>query len=161
MLRVIPYQDQHRQQVIALVLHIQQNEFNVPVTLEGQPDLNDIPNVCQVKNGNFWVVLNSDNEVVGTICLLDSGDGVGTLRKMFVRADYRGKIYNTATLLLETLWQWAVDKSFKTVYLGTIERLLAARRFYERNGFELVDKQSLPPQFPVMAVDTHFYKKDI
>lgn len=31
-------------------------------------------------------------------------------------------------------------------------------RFYERNGFELIDKSELPDSFPLMRWDTHFYK---
>jgi hypothetical protein len=47
------------------------------------------------------------------------------------------------------------------LYLGTIERLQAAIRFYERNGFTYLPKQDLPASFPIMAVDTHFYVKKI
>ncbi len=34
-------------------LHIQQNEFKVPITINEQPDLMDIENFYQ-KDGNFW-----------------------------------------------------------------------------------------------------------
>ena len=40
-------------------------------------------------NGNFWVAL-ADGEVVGTLALLDLGEGQGALRKMFVQAPHRG-----------------------------------------------------------------------
>ena len=55
--QIIPYVNTYREQVIALVLNIQQNEFQVPVTLADQPDLSDIPAYCQVKNGNFWIAI--------------------------------------------------------------------------------------------------------
>lgn len=154
------YQNHHREAVIDLVVNIQQNEFQVPVTLADQPDLTDIPSFCQVKNGNFWVALYQ-NEVVGTIALLDSGNGVGTLRKMFVKANFRGKEWGIAQKLLDELWTWAASHGYAGVYLGTIERLQAARRFYEKNGFELIQKNNLPAQFPMMAVDTHFYAKQV
>lgn len=158
--QIIPYVNTYREQVIALVLNIQQNEFQVPVTLADQPDLSDIPAYCQVKNGNFWIAV-IDEQVVGTIALLDSGNGVGTLRKMFVKAEFRGKQYNIAQQLLDELWHWASLHHYKAIYLGTIERLLAARRFYERNEFQLIPKQDLPTEFPIMAVDTHFYVKEV
>jgi hypothetical protein len=34
----------------------------------------------------------------------------------------------------------------------------AARRFYEKNGFAEVDVSQLPAAFPVMKVDTKFYR---
>jgi GNAT superfamily N-acetyltransferase len=161
MFQIIPYQPQHREEVISLVLNIQQNEFNVPVTLEGQPDLHDIPRYCQINKGNFWVAISPQSEVVGTICLLDGGDGVGVLRKMFVRADYRGATHGIAQGLLATLWDWAIEKGFNEVYLGTQEMLQAACRFYERNHFERVEIGDLPSQFPRMAVDKRFYRKKV
>lgn|GEM_PF-2187351 len=32
-------------------------------------------------------------------------------------------------------------------------------RFYEKHGFERIEKSGLPPAFPVMAVDNVFYRK--
>jgi hypothetical protein len=47
------------------------------------------------------------------------------------------------------------------VYLGTIDRLRAALRFYAKNGFVEVQKESLPASFPRMAVDTRFFRYDV
>ena len=33
-----------------------------------------------------------------------------------------------------------------------------AHRFYEKNGFEVIPRENLPPSFPVMAVDSRFYR---
>ena len=54
-----------QQQVIDLILDIQQNEFQVPITLNDQQDLLNIPNFYQNGKGNFWIALNED-KVVGT-----------------------------------------------------------------------------------------------
>ena len=43
------------------------------------------------------------------------------------------------------------------LYLGTTERLVAAHRFYEKNGFVQVAPESLPKAFPRMSLDTRFY----
>ena len=44
------------------------------------------------------------------------------------------------------------------ILLGTTEKFLAAQRFYEKNGFTEIQKDALPPKFPVMTVDVKFYK---
>ncbi|XHR98338.1 hypothetical protein ACFJIV_24075 [Mucilaginibacter sp. UC70_90] len=44
------------------------------------------------------------------------------------------------------------------IYLGTVEMLKAAHRFYEKNGFTRLAKQDLPESFPLMAADTIFYQ---
>jgi N-acetylglutamate synthase-like GNAT family acetyltransferase len=53
---------------------------------------------------------------------------------------------------------WCRQKDINEVYLGTVEQLHAAKRFYERNGFVKVEKDTLPETFPLMPVDTEFFK---
>ncbi|WP_143308496.1 GNAT family N-acetyltransferase [Chitinophaga vietnamensis] len=149
----------YEQQVATLITNIQQKEFGVPITFADQPDLSNIPSFYQQGKGNFWCALNQQSEVVGTIALIDTGSNIGAIRKMFVRADYRGKEKNVAAQLLQILESHAQNKGLKQLYLGTVPLLKAALRFYEKNGYEPVAEQDLPPQFPKMAVDTVFFKK--
>ncbi|HJV87471.1 MAG TPA: GNAT family N-acetyltransferase [Noviherbaspirillum sp.] len=142
--------------VLSVILPIQQDEFQVPITLEDQPDLLDIPGFYQRGAGNFWVALEQ-NRVVGTIALIDIGNGQGTLRKMFVQAEYRGKAHGVAQRLLGTLLDWCAQQGMHEVYLGTTAKYLAAHRFYEKNGFAEMAKEALPATFPLVAVDTKFY----
>jgi len=151
------YTDLYKQQITDLILSIQQTEFGIPITLEDQPDLNNIPSFYQTNNGNFWIVV-IENKVAGTIALLDIGNSRGALRKMFVHKDFRGKEYGVGQVLLNTLFKWARQNNFKEILLGTTEKFIAAQRFYEKNGFEEVEKQSLPNEFPVMEVDVKFYR---
>jgi GNAT superfamily N-acetyltransferase len=145
------------QGVIDLILSIQRAEFGIPVTIEGQPDLRAISSYYQVNNGNFWVAF-FEGEVIGTIALLDIGNGRGALRKMFVDARWRGKAHGVGQALLDTLVAWAGERSFTEILLGTTEKFIAAHKFYEKNGFIEIPKASLPVEFPVMAVDVKFYR---
>jgi N-acetylglutamate synthase-like GNAT family acetyltransferase len=159
MIQYITYQPEHKDQIVDLILNIQQNEFQVPLTLADQPDLLVIPDFYQVNNGNFWVALHGD-EVVGTIALINCGEGVGCIRKMFVKAEFRSQ-HGIAQYLLSILTDYAKQQNINALYLGTVAKLKAAIRFYERNGFSFLEKNELPKQFPRMAVDTHFYQKEI
>jgi N-acetylglutamate synthase-like GNAT family acetyltransferase len=143
--------------VVDLILNIQQDEYQIPITKDDQPDLFNIHTYYQRGSGNFWVALH-DEQVVGTISLLDIGEGQAALRKMFVNKGFRGKEYNTAKVLLNKAIAWAKQNSICTIYLGTTLQFVAAQRFYEKNGFELVPEELLPTNFPVMRVDKKFYK---
>ncbi len=158
MFHIVPFEDQYAESVIQLILHIQQNEFGIPITLADQPDLLAIPAVYQQNGGNFWVAL-SDEKVVGSIALIDCGAGIGCIRKMFVHAGFRGKQKGVAQQLLNTLEAQAMQHRMASLYLGTVAKLEAAIRFYEKNGFVPVEPNALPPVFPRMAVDTHFFAK--
>jgi N-acetylglutamate synthase-like GNAT family acetyltransferase len=155
--RVVEYEDKYQQAVIDLILPIQQKEFNVPVTLHDQPDLQNIPSYYQKNNGNFWIALDN-HKVVGTIGIIDfSGDQVA-LRKMFVRLDYRGKEKGIAQLLLDKLKDWCKQKKVKSIFLGTVDAMHAAHRFYQKNGFTELLKTDLPETFPLVRVDNKFFK---
>lgn len=162
-IRILPYDPLNQQGVIDTILPIQQIEFKVPVTLADQPDLLDIPAFYQNGNGNFWVAVADKScatgEVIGTLALRDFGNGQGALRKMFVKAPYRGPEHRVAARLLEALQDWSRERGMREIYLGTTPVLRAAHRFYEKNGFALIDAAQLPPAFPRMAVDTVFYFK--
>ncbi|MBU0769465.1 MAG: GNAT family N-acetyltransferase [Proteobacteria bacterium] len=155
-----PFCMDDEQQVVNLIVSIQQREFNIPITAEDQPDLRNIPNYYQKNRGNFWVALHNET-VVGTISLLDIGNDQSALRKMFVHQHYRGPEKGTARSLLKTLLDWAKFKRLREIYLGTTPQFLAAHRFYEKNGFTEISKEGLPKTFPIMEVDTKFYKYEL
>ena len=160
MIQVAPFESEHADGVVSVILPIQQEEFSIPITLDAQPDLQDIPNFYQRGVGNFWVAL-SDGKVVGTVALLDIGQQQAALRKMFVTAAYRGSEYGVARKLLDTLLSWCRKFGVREIYLGTTAKFLAAHRFYEKNGFGEIARDELPKSFPVMEVDTKFYRRDL
>ena len=160
MITISPFRPEHADGVVAVILPIQQNEFDIPITLDGQPDLKDIPGFYQRDRGNFWVAIEGQ-EVVGTVALLDIGNGQAALRKMFVKASHRGAEHGIAKRLLETLLAWCQARGVTQVLLGTTAKFLAAHRFYEKNGFREITRAELPASFPVMQVDTKFYSRAI
>ena len=151
------YADDNQEDLIRMILAIQQQEYAIPITREAQPDLANIPGFYQQGNGNFWVALNGA-EVVGTIGLIDIGNQQVALRKMFVKASFRGAEFGVAKKLLDQVFDWVRKQNVKTVYLGTTDKFLAAHRFYDKNGFVRIAREELPPNFPVMQVDTVFYQ---
>lgn len=159
-LEVIAFQPSFTGDVLALIVGIQRDEFGIDITAEQQPDLHDIPAFYQVRSGGFWIAV-ADGRVVGTISLLDIGDGQAALRKMFVHPDFRGPEAGTAKRLLAALLEWASDRGVREIFLGTTAKFLAAHRFYEKNGFSEIAREALPPAFPIMAVDSKFFHKGI
>lgn len=77
---------------------------------------------------------------------------------MFVRAVYRGIGRGVAARLLEALLARSRERQVREIYLGTTTQFLAAHRFYEKNGFREIARSALPERFPVIPVDTRFYR---
>lgn len=69
---------------------------------------------------------------------------------------YRGK--SVARKLLQTLVKAAVKHKFTYLYLGTVDILHAAQRFYEKNGFSRINSSDLPSDFIKCELDSVFFK---
>lgn len=146
--------------VVDLIVGIQRQEFGVSITAADQPDLADVPSFYQQGKGNFWVA-TSGTAIVGTISLKDIGNNQVALRKMFVAPSFRGAAHGVAARLLDTALAWAQSHGVTDIFLGTTDKFIAAHRFYEKQGFELIDQSSLPASFPVMGVDSRFYRRHL
>jgi len=157
-IRIEDFSIEYSQHVVDLVIGIQRDEFGLKTSPAEQPDLVDINGHYRDANGNFWLALDEDS-VVGTIGLLDLGNGLGSLRKMFVRPKYRGT--GTAERLLDQLLAWTKSKGFTQLFLGTTSAYHAAQRFYEKHGFHALPRTMLPKNFPVFEIEDRFYHRDL
>ena len=144
MIKIEKYSDKYKKEIIELILDIQNKEFNIAITSDQQPDLQNIKDFYQKGCGNFWVAVKS-SKVIGTISLIHRGNNQAALRKMFVHQDYRGSNPSTAKHLLSELIDWSKSKFVKEIYLGTTSKFLAAQKFYEKNQFVEVRKSGSSP----------------
>lgn len=160
MLEIRQIDSQYSESVIDLILNIQQKEFNVPITIDDQPDLLRIDEFYLASGGNFWGAF-INGELVGTIALVKFDEKAAAIRKMFVKKEFRGKEYSIAQKLLEILITFCRENDIDGVYLGTVSILQAALRFYEKNHFTIIEKEKLPSKFPVMNADNVFCFLDL
>ena len=84
--------------------------------------------------------------MVGCIALrkLEGRKGCGEIKRLYVRAEYRGK--GLADLLLETLEEYAKAFGYEWLYLDTAADMKVAARFYEKKGFEVCERYNENPQ---------------
>lgn len=154
-MQIKPIQNEYEKEIVDLILNIQQKEFNVPITLEDQPDLQDIENFY-FKPGGIFLGAFIDDKLVGTIALVKFNPEAGAIRKMFVKKEFRGKEFQIAQQLLEKLITYSKENGLKNLYLGTVTLLQAALRFYEKNDFITIPQEALPSDFPLMKPDNVF-----
>lgn len=159
-LDIKPLNNTYISQVTDLILNIQQNEFNIAISIQDQPDLLAIEDFYMANGGNFWGAF-VDGELVGTIALIKFDYNSGAIRKMFVKKEFRGKELNIAQKLLDFLISYCHQNDIQYLYLGTISILKAAQRLYERNQFENIKKDMIPLNFPLMSADDVFYSRHI
>ncbi len=145
-------------QVSKLIFDIWINEYNFKVVSEDYPDLQNIEQYYHQKRGDFLVLINDDNEIVGTVAYDFLSDNIFILKRMFVKNNFRGR--GIAQMLLDKLFQSFTEGT--TFYLSTKEdQAIAAKKFYLRNGFHVISKDELPQKFPFFYEDNLFMKKEI
>ncbi|MEH7215750.1 GNAT family N-acetyltransferase, partial [Priestia megaterium] len=132
-------------------------EAGVGISIEEQPDILDIQSNYINEGGNFWIALNDDKEVVGSIGLQKKTDDIAILKKFFVYKDYRGKELGTGKKLYEALLDFAKNQGFSTVILDTPSQATRSHSFYKKVGFKKITKENLPIKYDYPDRDSFIF----
>ncbi|MCC8014290.1 MAG: GNAT family N-acetyltransferase [Eubacterium sp.] len=153
-MEICRYQEQYRQQIIDLILHIQNEEAGIALSIEEQPDLLDIPLFYEKNGGGFWIAVEN-NEVIGTFAFMNYGNGNAVLKKFFVRADWRNKKIGLA--LYETVISYLKENNYKQALLDTPAVAKTSHRFYEKAGFKRITNEQIPFQYEYPDRNSYLY----
>lgn len=149
-----------RKQIVNMISSIQENEFCIPITKETNVGILKAEEEYHYnKSYNFWYAVNEKEEILGCIGLKQVNSDSCEIKKFFVVEKYRGK--GVAEKLMNTLLKVASKHEFKFLYLGTIDILKAAQKFYIKNGFTKINKNELPNEFESNSLDNCFFKRTL
>jgi len=90
--------------------------------------------VYKKNGGNFWIVIDENNNIIGTIGLQDEGNDTFKLVGLYVKEEYRGT--EISTELFNIVKNYALNKKYTKIILGTYERMSRAINFYRKVGFK-------------------------
>jgi GNAT superfamily N-acetyltransferase len=108
------------------------NYFDNPAALA---DLDDVQTNYFDRSGTFLVVLD-DGELVGTGAVMQLGNGICELRRLFLLKPYRGRGIGKKVAL--QLLDFARAAGYQRIRLATNKRLRASHRLYFNLGFYLI-----------------------
>jgi GNAT superfamily N-acetyltransferase len=153
-MRIIPYEEKYQEQVIELILHIQNEEAGIHLSIQEQPDLLNIPLYYEQQGGEFWLAVDGQ-EVIGKIALMNYHNGNGVLKKFFVKKERRKQ--KVGFVLYQTLINKAKEDGYHQLLLDTPSVAAASHRFYEREGFVRITKEELPFPYTYPDRDSYLY----
>lgn len=155
------YEDRYKKEVIDLILHVQNAEYDVGISTEEQPDILDIQSSYINNGGNFWVALNDNDEVVGSIGLQKETNEVAVLKKFFVYKEYRGKEFGIGTDLYKALIDFAKKQGLSKIILDTPSKATRSHSFYKKVGFNEIAKEDLPIRYDYPDRNSLIFELDL
>lgn len=120
------------------------------------PDLGRFSEVYATEGNKYWVGVDSNDAVIGGagIGSLDAAHGVCELQKMYCSQNARGT--GLAQALLTVALNYATVH-YSICYLETLRTMIAAQKFYEKNGFIRTSEPLVPTAH--FACDVRYVKK--
>lgn len=129
MFLVKEYEEKYNKRINNFIISVYVEEFKHE---EHREIIENQDNSIYVKNGgNFWIVTNDEDEVIGTIAIARHDEKSAELKKLYVRKDYRRK--GIAKELYKAAIDFCKEHSFERVFLGTYNHLNTAIQFYLKN----------------------------
>lgn len=103
-------------------------------TAWADPDLGRFSEIYDKPAHKYWVAVNEEEKVIAGVGIgdLPGAEGVCELQKMYCLKEYRGN--GIASKLIEIAFDFAKEH-YSKCYLETLENMIEAQRFYEKNGF--------------------------
>lgn len=89
---------------------------------------------------NVWIAYD-DALPAGCIAYRKKSDGVGEVKRLFLKKEYRGR--GISKLLLSTVENYARAQGLNRLFLDTRITLEPAISLYEKSGFVIILKQGL------------------
>ena len=109
------------------------------------PDLGRFSEIYNAPRRKYWVVEDKDGKVIAGSGIGPLTDDVCELQKMYCYKEHRGT--GIAQYLMNLCLSFA-KKHYNKCYLETFNNMIAANRFYQKNGFvDLKEHASLVKNF--------------
>ena len=148
-------------ELVDLIMYCQNTEAKLGIKMAEQADVFDITNYYQRFGGDFWVAFEDDH-VVGSIGLLKLNDQVGVLKKLFTYPEFRGQPHRLGQQLLQTLLAYVHNESHLTrLVLDTPAAEKRSHTFYEKHGFQQIEREKLAVEYPFPDRDSLIYELKI
>ena len=121
------------EQVIRTVLI--EYKINIDGTVWVDPNLGQLSKIYNKEKIKYWVIEDKNKKIIGGCGIgeLEGEKDICELQKMYLLKEFRGN--GVAKVLLDVALNFA-KKYYKKCYLETMDVLIRAQKFYEKNGFK-------------------------
>lgn len=125
-------------------------------TAWADPNLDRFSEVYNTEGNKYWVAEDENGNVLGGVGIgrLEGVDGICELQKMYCVPEARGT--GMAQSLIEIALKYA-KMYYRSCYLETLNNMIAAQKFYEKQGFKRIYKPVAKTEH--FACDVLYFKE--
>ncbi len=131
-MNIIRFENKYRDDLIFMILEAKNALGRIPGLNE---DLLDIQKYYFDKGDMFWIVVDENDRVIGSVGFNTDDMNGATLHRLFVKCSLKHQGIGTA--LLKTAEEYIKQICRETVYvnLGQGDEWFESRNFYKKNGY--------------------------
>lgn len=136
-LRIVGYEDKYKEEIIEFIKGVAINEFGFEEWREYLDHKSFEP--YKEYGSKFWIVLNSEDKIIGTCGGLREDEDVIKLNSFYMSHDYRE--HGLGSKVYKLMLEYVKECNYKTIILCTYKEFKIAIKFYEKRGFEVYKTQ--------------------
>lgn len=100
-------------------------------------DLNN-PQKYYIDKGGMFYVLKDEGKIIGTVAIINKGNNIAELKRMYVDKEHQGK--GCGTTMLEKAIEFCIQHGFTKLEFETNRKFTVAHKFYQKHGFKIVNE---------------------
>lgn len=141
-MKIIDYEGCYKDDLIFMILEAKDALGRIPSI---NPDLLDIPQNYLEKGACFWIAIDDNNRVIGSIAYSSLPQSQAVfLHRLFVKSSLKGHGIGSQLLVFAENHLKQIRKSSIKVHLGEPkEQWLASYHFYPKHGYQFYDDTHL------------------
>lgn len=133
---ILPFMDQDTEGVKNVVLE-GLSAFGYAYNKDLDADL-DNPKSFYIDTGGMFYVLKINDIIVGTVAVINKGNSIAELKRLYVKKKYQGQGLGSA--LLDKAISYAKEHGCKKMELETNKKFAKAHLLYQKRGFHLMSR---------------------
>ena len=132
------FKPSEKEQIYGLILSVMEREFeDVPAHLYLK-DIMELPDSYSGERESFFVI-ESDNNIIGTIGIKEDDEKTALMRRFFVKSDFRGK--GLGLKLINHAMEFCKKSGYEIILFDGNSQMHKVKQILQKYGF--VEKQNI------------------
>lgn len=136
-MKIISFNKNYQKELVEFLDEVLNKEWGSYVSQDKDPDLFSVEDIYIKNGGNFWLSLNKENNIIGTIAIKIfklKDKKIAYLKRFYLKKEYRKQ--GIGKKMLNTTFDFCQNNKINEIVLGTNPESERAIELFRKAGFE-------------------------